>query len=248
MEGKITGWYPDNSAYMFHITDRRLHIESYDYTATEKLLVKGLLAVAGLVAGMSPYGAFHKLQANVLKGEINAAMAKTGEWLAIPLEEIAGVERVNFDGIQKFASMGAFLVRIAFANPNLPPIVCKTFAGHREHRRMMSAFEKDFIRVTGRLLHGAKERDCPKCRKPICAASTACMHCGNTVSRAPEPPRSRHRNKETPGGAPSDPSAYRDDYSPPAPGLKPWQMTLLVLGIIWLSLSFLGCMIMVVAR
>lgn len=85
-------WYRDDTAYYLHLTDRRIIVEPYEVGKIEKLLQKGILALAG--AYSSGTGAAIALHAR--KGEINAANRKMeaakGSYTAIRYSEIEKID------------------------------------------------------------------------------------------------------------------------------------------------------------
>ncbi len=156
--GKGYGWQPDYARFVVHFTDQRLLVESYDFSAKEKLASKGFYALAKFavkqMAALAPTGAAYNAvmseEGKLLKEMLN----KPPDWFAIDYTEIVTAERQGFNNpIQNFAAklFGRSMVKLVFRDPEREDLVFVTSAP-TAGAVSFKDFNNEFIAVMGQLL------------------------------------------------------------------------------------------------
>jgi hypothetical protein len=167
------GWQPDYARFVAHFTDQRILVESYDFSAKEKLASKGFYALAKSavkkMAALAPTGAAY----NAVMGEegelLKQMLNRPPEWFVIDYTEIATVGRQGFGNpIQNFAAklFGRSLVRLTFEDPDREDLVfvtCAAKAGAFSFKDCNKAFiaeMRQLLKEKGRLPseRGGKQR------------------------------------------------------------------------------------------
>jgi len=93
---RLPAWYPDNTRFLWHLTDSRIVVEPSEMGKTEEMVMKGVIALGnqnlgGKIGGMAARQDWEA-------GREQMEKLKT-QWCVIPYEEIATVElmKVNLN-------------------------------------------------------------------------------------------------------------------------------------------------------
>jgi len=146
---KLPGWYPDFTLFVLHLTDKRILVEPYKVGAMEGLAMKGIFALS-----KQHYSGQVLLAGSGMKEGLEEMKNSQDKWFAISLTEIASVEKQEYqDNFQKLmAWRGVFLVKIAFKNPAVEPLVFAAM-GAEAGLFTLKGYNKEFIAAMGQILH-----------------------------------------------------------------------------------------------